>query len=42
VKTALRWTLFKYKLHAEEELFEKVYGDIKQYYRGQQANRGRN
>ena len=32
VKKALRKTLFKYKLHAEEELFEKAYGYIKQYY----------
>ncbi len=32
VKRALRKTLFKYKLHAEEELFEKAYGYIKQYY----------
>jgi hypothetical protein len=32
VKKALRKTLFKYKLHAEEELFEKAYGHIKQYY----------
>ena len=32
VKKALRKTLFKYKLHAEEELFDKAYGYIKQYY----------
>jgi type I restriction enzyme R subunit len=32
VKKALRKTLFKYKLHTEEELFEKAYGYIKQYY----------
>jgi type I restriction enzyme, R subunit len=32
VKRALRKTLFKYKLHAEEELFDKAYGYIKQYY----------
>jgi len=32
VKKALRKTLFKYKLHAEEELFEKAYGYVKQYY----------
>lgn len=32
VKKALRRTLLKYKLHAEEELFEKAYGYIKQYY----------
>ena len=32
VKMALRKTLFKYKLHADQELFEKAYGYIKQYY----------
>lgn len=32
VKKALRKTLLKYKLHAEEELFEKAYGYIRQYY----------
>ena len=32
VKKALRKTLFKYKLHADEELFEKAYGYIRQYY----------
>ena len=32
VKKALRKTLFKYKLHADAELFEKAYGYIKQYY----------
>lgn len=32
VKKALRKTLFKYKLHQDEELFEKAYGYIKQYY----------
>ncbi len=32
VKKALRKTLFKYKLHAEEELFEKAFGYVKQYY----------
>jgi type I restriction enzyme R subunit len=32
VKKALRKTLFKYQLHQEEELFEKAYGYIKQYY----------
>ncbi|MEZ4227262.1 MAG: hypothetical protein R3B13_40355 [Polyangiaceae bacterium] len=32
VKKALRKTLFKYKLHADTELFEKAYGYIKQYY----------
>ena len=33
MKKALRKALFKYKLHAEEELFEKAYGYIRQYYR---------
>ncbi len=32
VKKALRKALFKYKLHADEELFEKAYGYIRQYY----------
>jgi len=32
VKKALRKTLFKYKLHQDEELFEKAYGYIRQYY----------
>lgn len=32
VKKALRKALFKYKLHQEEELFEKAYGYIRQYY----------
>lgn len=32
VKKALRKTLFKYKLHADAELFDKAYGYIKQYY----------
>lgn len=32
VKKALRKALFKYKLHAEEELFEKAYSYIRQYY----------
>lgn len=32
VKKALRKTLFKYRLHGEEDLFEKAYGYIKQYY----------
>jgi type I restriction enzyme, R subunit len=32
IKKALRKTLFKYKLHADEELFEKAYGYIRQYY----------
>ena len=32
VKKALRKTLFKYQLHQDEELFEKAYADVKQYY----------
>ncbi len=32
VKKALRRALFKYKLHADEELFEKAYSYIRQYY----------
>jgi len=32
VKKALRSTLFKFKLHADTDLFEKAYGYIKQYY----------
>jgi len=32
VKKALRKALFKYKLHADEELFENAYGYIRQYY----------
>ncbi|MDQ9169002.1 type I restriction endonuclease subunit R [Oxalobacteraceae bacterium R-40] len=32
VKKALRKALFKYKLHADEDLFDKAYGYIKQYY----------
>jgi type I restriction enzyme R subunit len=32
VRKALRRTLFKYKLHADAELFEKAYGYIKEYY----------
>lgn len=32
VKKALRKALFKYKLHADEELFEKSYSYIRQYY----------
>ncbi|MCZ8318871.1 MAG: type I restriction endonuclease subunit R [Silanimonas sp.] len=32
VKKALRKALFKYRLHADEELFEKAYGYIRQYY----------
>ena len=32
VKRALRKALFKYKLHAEEELFERAFSYIRQYY----------
>ncbi|MDH1242767.1 DEAD/DEAH box helicase [Stenotrophomonas maltophilia] len=32
VKKVLRKALFKYKLHVDEELFEKAYSYIKQYY----------
>ena len=32
IKKALRKTLFKYKLHADEDLFEKAYNYIRQYY----------
>lgn len=32
VKKALRKALFKYKLHADEELFEKAFNYIRQYY----------
>jgi len=32
VKQALRRTLLKYKLHRDQELFEKAYSYIKQYY----------
>jgi type I restriction enzyme, R subunit len=32
VKMALRKTLFKFKLHQDQELFDKAYGYIKQYY----------
>ena len=32
VKMALRKTLFKYKLHQEQELFDQAYGYIRQYY----------
>lgn len=32
VQKALRKALFKYKLHADEELFEKAFSYIKQYY----------
>jgi type I restriction enzyme R subunit len=32
VQKSLRKTLLKYQLHKEEELFEKAYGYIKEYY----------
>ena len=32
VKNALRKTLFKYRLHQDQELFERAYGYIRQYY----------
>jgi type I restriction enzyme, R subunit len=32
VKLALRKTLFKYKLHQDQELFDRAYGYIGQYY----------
>ena len=32
IKQALRRALLKYKLHTDQELFEKAYGYIKQYY----------
>ncbi len=32
VKRALRKTLFNYQLHKDEELFDKAYGYIRQYY----------
>ena len=32
VKKALRKTLFKYKLHQDQELFDRAYGYIVQYY----------
>ena len=32
VKKALRATLFKYRLHQEQDLFDRAYGYIKQYY----------
>jgi type I restriction enzyme R subunit len=32
VKNALRKTLFKYKLHQDQDLFDRAYGYIKQYY----------
>ena len=32
VQRSLRKTLLKYKLHKEQDLFEKAYAYIKQYY----------
>lgn len=32
VKNALRKTLFKYKLHQDQELFDRAFGYIRQYY----------
>jgi type I restriction enzyme, R subunit len=32
VQKALRKTLLKYQLHKDQELFDKAYGYIKQYY----------
>ena len=32
VKKALRTTLFKYRLHQDQELFKRAYGYIRQYY----------
>jgi type I restriction enzyme, R subunit len=32
VRKALRRTLAKYKLHKDEELFEKAYGYVREYY----------
>lgn len=32
VKIALRRTLFKYKLHQDQELFDRAYGYIREYY----------
>lgn len=32
VKMALRKTLFKYKLHQDQELFNRAYSYIREYY----------
>ncbi len=32
VRQALRRALLKYKLHTDQELFDKAYGYIRQYY----------
>jgi len=33
VKKALRSTLFKYRLHADTDMFEMAHGYVKQYFR---------
>ncbi|GAG29387.1 unnamed protein product [marine sediment metagenome] len=32
IKKALRKALFKYRIHQDEEIFEKAFGYIRQYY----------
>jgi type I restriction enzyme R subunit len=32
VRQALRRTLLKYRLHTDQELFDKAYGYIREYY----------
>ena len=32
VKLALRKTLFKYRLHQDQDLFDRAYGYVKEYY----------
>jgi type I restriction enzyme R subunit len=32
VKLALRKTLFKYRLHQDQDLFDRAYGYIREYY----------
>ena len=32
VQKELRRTLLKYKLHTDQELFDKAYGYVRQYY----------
>jgi type I restriction enzyme, R subunit len=32
VQKELRKTLLKYKLHTDQELFDKAYGYVRQYY----------
>ena len=32
VKQVLRRTLLKYRLHKDQELFDKAYGYVRQYY----------